>query len=361
VVAVTDNLGTLLEDSRYMPFACPGSFGGAARSDVGSVTQTDKSFTGQKSLANTGLMDYNARMYSPLLGRFIQPDTIVAGAYFSQSYNRYSYVINNPIMYIDPSGYKPCWAKKVYSCKLSDKQLAELLENPDTSEFALNYISSNNRDYPISYHATLFPANYSGLVAGEITGIISLLFGFSTTPNSISSSISIIKTSDSELLHEALSYLNFALQTKKGFTLAQTEGFDIIGGVRIYGDGEVGNNNGSDITIGPTSTTIKSLSLGPLGISYQMPVTSSISGITNALKINAGDTFNPRMIDISYTRTIQLNKAYYTGTLGIQYVIKPDNVVLVAAVAGLGKIIYGALNFAPEIVSGAGWCYQGGC
>jgi YD repeat-containing protein len=37
VVAVTDTLGTLLEESHYMPFACPGSFWGAVRSDVGSI------------------------------------------------------------------------------------------------------------------------------------------------------------------------------------------------------------------------------------------------------------------------------------------------------------------------------------
>lgn len=38
-------------------------------------------------------MDYNARFYSPRLGRFTQPDTIVPGM-SSQAYNRYSYVNN---------------------------------------------------------------------------------------------------------------------------------------------------------------------------------------------------------------------------------------------------------------------------
>lgn len=49
-------------------------------------------------------MDYNARFYSPRLMRFTQPDTIVPGM-SSQAYNRYSYVNNNPIMMIDPSGH----------------------------------------------------------------------------------------------------------------------------------------------------------------------------------------------------------------------------------------------------------------
>jgi YD repeat-containing protein len=65
VVAVTDLLGVLIEISRYMPFVCPSTFGGAVRTSVGSLAQTDKSFTGQKALANTCLMQYIALMYDP--------------------------------------------------------------------------------------------------------------------------------------------------------------------------------------------------------------------------------------------------------------------------------------------------------
>lgn len=50
-------------------------------------------------------MDYKARFYSPKLGRFIQPDTIVPGAGNPQNFNRYSYVNNNPINFIDPTGH----------------------------------------------------------------------------------------------------------------------------------------------------------------------------------------------------------------------------------------------------------------
>jgi RHS repeat-associated protein len=98
-----------------MPFACPGSFGGAVRSDVGNVTQTDKSFTGQKSLANTGLMDYNARMYSPELGRFTQADTIRENLSNSVKANPYSYAENKPINATDPTGHLACWDDNRFS------------------------------------------------------------------------------------------------------------------------------------------------------------------------------------------------------------------------------------------------------
>jgi len=46
----------------------------------------------------------NGRMYDPLVGRFLSPDPYVQVPDFSQSFNRYSYCLNNPLIYTDPSG-----------------------------------------------------------------------------------------------------------------------------------------------------------------------------------------------------------------------------------------------------------------
>ncbi len=51
------------------------------------------------------LMDYNARSFSPALGRFISADTIVPGAGNPQTLNRYAYVLNSPLNFLDPSGH----------------------------------------------------------------------------------------------------------------------------------------------------------------------------------------------------------------------------------------------------------------
>jgi hypothetical protein len=50
-------------------------------------------------------MDYNARYYDPWLGRFISADTLVPQAGNPQALNRYAYVMNNSILYVDPTGY----------------------------------------------------------------------------------------------------------------------------------------------------------------------------------------------------------------------------------------------------------------
>lgn len=63
-----------------------------------------RGFTGYEHLAWFGLVNMNARLYDPLLGRFLSPDPYVQAPDFSQNFNRYSYALNNPLRYTDESG-----------------------------------------------------------------------------------------------------------------------------------------------------------------------------------------------------------------------------------------------------------------
>ena len=102
VVAMTDSNGNQLGQQRYMPF-------GQVRTSASPITQTDFAYTGQRNLDaqgnsfSLGLMDYNARFYDDSLGRFTQPDTMTQGG--PQGLNLYSYTLNNPINFNDPSGH----------------------------------------------------------------------------------------------------------------------------------------------------------------------------------------------------------------------------------------------------------------
>ncbi|WP_321428564.1 RHS repeat-associated core domain-containing protein [uncultured Methanolobus sp.] len=64
-------------------------------------------FTGQENDADTGLMYYGARYYSPEYRIFVQPDTMLPDVYNPQALNRYAYCLNNPVKYTDPSGHTP--------------------------------------------------------------------------------------------------------------------------------------------------------------------------------------------------------------------------------------------------------------
>jgi RHS repeat-associated protein len=93
----TDDTGAVVAQSRYLPYGQLRWTSGASPTDFG--------FTGQRDETSFGLMDYNARYYNPLSGRFISPDTVVPSFANPQTLNRHSYVNNNPLRYKDPSGH----------------------------------------------------------------------------------------------------------------------------------------------------------------------------------------------------------------------------------------------------------------
>ena len=95
---VTDASGVTVSggEQRYYPY-------GEGR--LTATMLTDKLFTGQREMAGLGIYHYGARFYSPKLGRFLSADTIIPGAANPQAYNRYSYVLNNPLLYTDPTGH----------------------------------------------------------------------------------------------------------------------------------------------------------------------------------------------------------------------------------------------------------------
>jgi RHS repeat-associated protein len=64
-----------------------------------------RGFTGHEAIPSVGLVNMNGRVYDPALGRFLSPDPNVQFAADLQSYNRYSYVHNNPLRYTDPTGF----------------------------------------------------------------------------------------------------------------------------------------------------------------------------------------------------------------------------------------------------------------
>jgi RHS repeat-associated protein len=66
---------------------------------------TSRGFTGHEHMDDFKLINMNGRIYDPVLGRFTSPDPFVADPTSTQDFNRYSYCVNNPLMFTDPSGY----------------------------------------------------------------------------------------------------------------------------------------------------------------------------------------------------------------------------------------------------------------
>ena len=63
-----------------------------------------RGYTGHEHLPWFGLVNMNARLYDSALGRFLSPDPYVQAPNFTQNFNRYSYCLNNPLVYVDENG-----------------------------------------------------------------------------------------------------------------------------------------------------------------------------------------------------------------------------------------------------------------
>ena len=63
-----------------------------------------RGYTGHEHLNDFGLINMNARLYDPLLGRFLAPDPFV-GSGMANDFNRYVYCRNNPLMFSKTSKF----------------------------------------------------------------------------------------------------------------------------------------------------------------------------------------------------------------------------------------------------------------
>ena len=94
---MTGDTGGVVETSEYKPY---GSF----RHRTGTSV-SDYQFTDQEFDSSSGLYNYDGRLYDPVIGRFISADPFVQDPFNPQFLNRYTYCLNNPLIYVDPSGY----------------------------------------------------------------------------------------------------------------------------------------------------------------------------------------------------------------------------------------------------------------
>jgi RHS repeat-associated protein len=149
IAVITDGAGAVPADGRRAYDAwgrsrkTDGRDDPALDPDLGHGVPT-RGFTGHEHITG-GLVNMNARVYDPELGRFLSADSVVPSIFFSQALNRYSYVDNNPLSLTDPTG-----------------QVPEIL--------IIGY--TNPAAAVVSVVATVFSAIFGGLFGGHSVAIV---------------------------------------------------------------------------------------------------------------------------------------------------------------------------------------------
>ncbi|MDH0868219.1 RHS repeat-associated core domain-containing protein [Mitsuaria sp. GD03876] len=118
LMATTDHAGAVTARYAYDPFGqrrqTDGNFDtwGSLlidwRADVNAGTS--RGFTGHEHRDDVGLINMNGRIYDGRAGLFLQADPLLQDRFNTQNYSAYSYVFNNPLNTVDPSGMQGCAA-----------------------------------------------------------------------------------------------------------------------------------------------------------------------------------------------------------------------------------------------------------
>ncbi len=106
-IAITDEIGAIVERLSYDEWGKRRHTNGDLNFDLLNFTSqfTNRGYTGHEHVDSVGLVHMNGRVYDPIVGRLLQADPFIQAPNNLQSYNRYSYVWNNPVSAVDPSGY----------------------------------------------------------------------------------------------------------------------------------------------------------------------------------------------------------------------------------------------------------------
>ena len=95
ILAISDAGGTLLEQRHF------DAWGNLTH---GNMQLLDRGYTSHEHFAMVGIIHMNGRLFDPRLRRFLNADEHIQDMFNTQNYNKYGYVLNNPMMYNDPSG-----------------------------------------------------------------------------------------------------------------------------------------------------------------------------------------------------------------------------------------------------------------
>ncbi|MDG5974810.1 hypothetical protein H010_06065 [Hydrogenophaga taeniospiralis CCUG 15921] len=163
LAAISNEAGVVVERLAYDPWGKRRfSDGNKDSNDTLTSTVTDRGYTMHEHMDEMGMINMNGRVFDPAIGRFLTADPHVTFPYDLQSFNRYGYVLNNPLGFTDPTGFDldgdagvsegQQYANENYS---SETGWADDL--PSSSSFLDDYNASHPSPSPVGQNQVVNP------------------------------------------------------------------------------------------------------------------------------------------------------------------------------------------------------------
>jgi len=204
-----------------------------------------------------GLINMNGRLYDPIVGRMLSPDIYVQDPTYSPSYNRYSYVNNNPLKYTDPSGYIPYqFQLDNYFNAIDNRDLRMCSDGVYYGENAFSRILNDISYRNVAETAMFIKNNREQLEKNKEERSISISEGkiFTSEPSLIEMLAELINEGHSPdeiinsgvILPPVVVYANGRVDYWKSWNAVQAS-LDAISGINsLYGSNNVQNGGGWD-------------------------------------------------------------------------------------------------------------------
>lgn len=106
ILSIIDGQGTIHESTHYGAWGKIKEFSNRTGATTFNYANSllGRGYTGHEHFTSVGLIHMNGRMYDANLGRFLSPDNYIQDPFNTQNFNRYGYVLNNPLKFVDPTG-----------------------------------------------------------------------------------------------------------------------------------------------------------------------------------------------------------------------------------------------------------------
>ena len=148
---LTDGSGTVQERLSYDAWGKRRNANGSDNTTCSITSATTRGFTGHEMMDSVCLINTNARVYDPSIGRFMSADSIVPDPLNSQSFNRYSYVNNMALSATDPTGHDTdCPQCKCVTCETCFSCYGPDIDSGTNLTAAGNYVLQSNRGYELT-------------------------------------------------------------------------------------------------------------------------------------------------------------------------------------------------------------------